>query len=361
LSGHYASARTLVEGASDSQATYGELVALVDHMLSPEELFTDQGKMSTYPSSQERLNDQFVGALPGGKRKIDTFLHGMKSRYLRASSENDAHFQDDLMFAAWRWHRLAVTLAIDAEESLFAALVANAISDHYLQDSFAPGHVVAARDNSHDTFALALHDQANAAGADYYIDREHWPELREILEDFVHPNRARYSLEQDGLDQLRQDPSFVRCFGDGLLKRGSAQYALMLLVEVRSILDVLESFESRTATNHLSEFEWLPSEGRRRGGLPWSNVTRGPIARTRYGGFGNQVDEQGRLTDEGDLTAIATDIGTVLGVSVGYESFLTREGGGRATASLEFVRKFAVSGSPNYVRDAFGEPLHGVN
>lgn len=63
-------------------------------------------------------------------------------------------------------------LAIDlrtCEENLFATLLLNAISDHYLQDSFAPGHIATLRVRLTDLAATAYHDKRNRRGLDVTV------------------------------------------------------------------------------------------------------------------------------------------------------------------------------------------------
>ena len=89
------------------------------------------------------------------------------------------------------------------------ALVNSALSDHFLNDFFAPGHITTPRENSHDTVALAMHDWANRAGTCSEIDAEHWSELDRLLRFFEQGNYQILDAEID--DYKLADRNLTMC------------------------------------------------------------------------------------------------------------------------------------------------------
>ena len=151
----------------------------------------------------------------------------------------------------------------------------NAISDHYLHDFFAPGHVVTPRDIMNDVPATALHDRANVTGMRFQPAGA----VHQLLEIFAFvckgqlswtqtrartcPNLPPELLVKKGLsDELAEQEAAARILmnfsserpesillrGDGRLWEGSeqalAQRLWMLAINIRSILDVIEARDS---------------------------------------------------------------------------------------------------------------------
>ena len=215
-------------------------------------------------------------------------------------------------------HRSAMDEARDGR--IFHALVYNAMSDHYLNDFFAPGHVTTQRENSHDMVSLAMHDWANRAGACFKIE---WStELGEVLDFLDHydlellaeiredveladanlsecGNTSVFSvkgLNQEELQQatiasLRDSHDTIYLKGDGRLLRNPRQKLFILLVQVRSIVEVIESYlecrEEHACRDPLlavTHYEWSDSFDK--------DKVLAPTARIRYGEYDiNKRDE----------------------------------------------------------------------
>src|SRR5258706_12729455 len=111
----------------DKRLTSGEVVQCVDYFLFPEKILVRISK----PSSE------FLEPL-----RADCSKEGIA--FFQATHANHAHFQQDLLTSLDLWHRMAISLGRDGNYG--AGLWMNAISDHYLHDMFAPGHIATPRD-----------------------------------------------------------------------------------------------------------------------------------------------------------------------------------------------------------------------
>ena len=245
--------------AADDDLSYGKINQVVDYMHYPEMVFVT----GPYWRTEKMLNEHVSELLT---RNLDRFA---LFDYLSASSHNERHFQFDMMKSMDMLHRSAIGEARDGR--IFHALVYNALSDHYLNDFFAPGHVTTQRENSHDMVSLAMHDWSNRAGACFEITR--WEEFEEVLdflvdqehelvaeigEDVELANRnlkecgntsvfsveglSREKLQDATIASLRESHDTVYLKGDGRLLRNPRQKLFILLVQVRSIAEVIESY-----------------------------------------------------------------------------------------------------------------------
>jgi hypothetical protein len=187
------------------------------------------------------------------------------------------------------------------------------------------------RENSHDAIALGMHDTANRLGADFRIDGEHFdadllPVLRFIMR---HHNLAEgnYSFTLDGegpddeaLDRLLADferqHASLRLYGDDLLRQHPRQQLLMLLLQVRGLLDVLDRCEGLCGRNSLNEFIWHEYD-ERTPELP-------PRAGIRHGEY---VLDASQLSQSSDVFIL----------SVGGEAPLSEFGSSRLVVSTELV------------------------
>ncbi len=221
-------------------------------------------------------------------------------RYLQATHSNHAHFQENLLMSMRLWHLTAVALATQ-ESNYHGALLTNAIADHYLQDFFAPGHIVTPRDRLSDLQATAGHDLGNAMGALFWPTLT--PRLRQVL-DFLCPEPGagdcaenpmldmalRHPERHIRIDQLPRSAATLRA-GRSVLLRGDGrldgpeqapQRLLMLLAQVSSILDVVEG------KNHLRRAEFDYALGR---GEPFARVDFGQYEFQAHGtAYASRVD-----------------------------------------------------------------------
>ena len=275
-----------VRAASSSLAnkkaefSYGIINELVDYMHYPEQIFEHFNYDISYPSSNmaegpEHLNRHVLSIRENRLSRLALF------DYLSASSHNERHFQDALMQTMHYLHKSAVT---DAQKGhIYNALVKNALSDHYLNDFFAPGHITTARENSHDTVALAMHDRANKAGSCFLIDNAYWQELEPILsfiktarhQSYINGNTEKEidtiianlrecdsniretdnikeiltskgansrEFQQSIIDFISENHTTVYLQGDGHLYLNPVQQLFMILVQVKSISEVMQAY-----------------------------------------------------------------------------------------------------------------------
>jgi hypothetical protein len=244
----------------DDFQLYGQISRCVDYFLFPEKIFA----FGWRSRDRGRYVDVGENVFPDSKSSasLTALVKSCEGSlaYFQASHGNHAHFQYDLLASLRTYHTLAIAVANDEEEDdVFAGLMINAIADHYLQDLFAPGHVVTARDRLTDLPATAVHDLANNLGAIFRPD----PAFVTPFLAFLCGTTAA-SLDSQGgaackgrgrngvfdslkivdpvtaIDQiLKRKTVVVR--GDGHLMdpRQEAQRLLLLAVEMRSILDVI--------------------------------------------------------------------------------------------------------------------------
>lgn len=286
-------------GGNEKLLSYGEITEVVDFLHYPQQVLD----ANLYPLSKKSLNQHAKEVLD---KKDDVLFD-----YLSASSHNERHFQEDLMKSLDILHIAAINEA--RTRNIFRALVLSALSDHYLNDFFAPGHITTQRENSHDTVAMAMHDWANRAGTCLKINSGTWSELDSYLkfierrkdyvlfdeiDDFELANdNLRMCGNTTNLDltdlkvsefqrpiilNLTSSHDQIYLKGDGRLHRNPKQKLFMLLVQVQSISEVIGSYINcpktpacQDPTNSTTKYEWL---GTYRGGK-----VEPPEARIRYG------------------------------------------------------------------------------
>jgi len=323
--GEFQSVRTQLLGAgagcalsrgSDASTlgfSYGKITAMADFVIDPGEAIRAPGQPFGIPNSAADLNSGIFGAPSSA---TSNFALGIRRRlsgdFMRATNQNASHFQAAALAEHTRWHDFAVSAAGQPGGSLFGALVMNALADHYLQDVFAPGHIITPRENFPDSVAWAWHDRYNDIGLPVVV--EHFSELQPIL-DVLAMNASRYgtafaaigvssqqSAREDdlrsalrtlpaldettcdkhdphapraGVDMQGLDSSgpFVCLHGDGKLAGYPAQKLLMLAVQVQGILDVLRSHVDGR-TNHFDRFYWCSQMQSRHAHKPARQLTQ---------------------------------------------------------------------------------------
>lgn len=274
------------QAGDPNRVSYGRVVRCVDAYLTPEKLIARR--------EIRLIGDQPAprnGVLPDGRQQFANDLAIACTDDLRnlqatqAAHSNHAHFQAELVASQNLYHRLAIGLARDGR--LFSALFMNAVSDHYLHDFFAPGHIGTFRSHMSDIYANAMHDSINHSGATLSIDagalddlleslRQSDPELSEVVrrrlrcvptpglsdrvlrppaadvcvddapdrhEDWTRPYRTLGELLRAELPRgLQKHAQQIELRGDNQLWRPSQrrQLLLMLALQLRSIREVLE-------------------------------------------------------------------------------------------------------------------------
>jgi hypothetical protein len=262
--------------------SYGDLVRLVDHIPYPYKLLdAPRATLSDgIPTSFSQLNQYVLREGTGY----------MTSNLAKATANNELHFQLAAISAMTTLHRKAIELV--RTDKLFAALATNALADHFLHDFFAPGHITVNRDNSHDAIALGMHDTSNRAGASFRIDQGRWDSDLAPLLDFIADNhrmdRGAYSLALNGegemsaeqfsglVAEFKREHQRIHLYGDDLLHKHPRQQLLMLLINVRSLLDVLEPCAlAPCRENSLNEFLWQDDDDRDKVNQPMAGIAYG--------------------------------------------------------------------------------------
>lgn len=234
---------------------YGDIVRLVDYMRDNYAMTHGRKTKNGWPRSPDETNLRY---LQGLSSKNTSFLQALHS--------NHDHFQDRAMYSFWFWHDQATKVA--SEGNLWGGLLLNAYSDHFLQDFFAPGHVTSPRDdNSHDLWALTVHDSYNSKGMIYHVRQpSQCHSALGALLDFVRsgsvdfgPNpRQTLTIIPSLIEQFLKtsDEAFIHCLGDGLLKDEPGQIVLITAYSIQSISDVVSSFLNQAPVNSFQKYTW---------------------------------------------------------------------------------------------------------
>jgi len=255
----------------------GRLTRAVDRVIRPEGLV---------PSARLHLDGDYDLEAPGRCDPPTTLSTDTVERALRRHQDTDELFR----FAAcraekkveqfWNWrpavhenaghfeacaaarynalHALALGLAAEGSEEPFVALAAEAVALHFLQDSFAPGHLLTPRSGSVDILARGMHNGFNRCGAPIFVADERLAEpaaaLSRVLTDrpteLVKRALEDLSLSVDDLAAQHRPcaSKSIRChtealegacfYGDGKLA-GSRQALDLVLLSAASIRQVL--------------------------------------------------------------------------------------------------------------------------
>ena len=280
---------------TEEKISYGDVTGCVDFFLTPEKLMAGR-ETSLYKPKKKlaKFGEDAIHLFPEQRGDLD--LSVSKRCYDspfnfegdRAAHVNHAHFQSELVLSQRKMHLLAISLRV-FEGNLFGALTANAISDHYLQDSMAPGHITAWRSRLTDVAANAHHDKRNRDGIQVDIDTKILAQMNAISIDGVDSTiieklleRASDKTNEDSSQSVRdyfltsgqkgredlcnkkncsqlttgEQLAYIKAIGDELLRLNNfkmkgddflwdesqkIQRLLVLVMNVRSILDVLQS------------------------------------------------------------------------------------------------------------------------
>lgn len=375
--------------------SYGTVVACVDYFMTTEKLMAGrENKLITSPERHERTEPLFQNRYeaprlyPQRRSELDLDdVHRcddslMNLEGMRAGHVNHNHFQADLLMAQRNNHLLALAINV-LDTNVFSSLLANAASDHYLQDAFAPGHIISWRSRLTDTVANAQHDLINRAGVVAKFDplavggapfiHQVYAALSEerAREYFFVPRddaRLKYkhncridcrtestNADLDALAALvtefeRGIKVSIKMKGDGEAwqRTSDQQRFAMLLTQVRSILDVLESAESHTLKDSFQNTEWdwhevnrhNPIDPIRESGWLPSNLsaTMGPI---KYDLFMDQhpntqtVEETPGAGGESRVFVDYSSRDAILGLSLGGEGTAFGDEQSRLNATLD--------------------------
>lgn len=391
--------------------TYGDVVMCVDYFLTPDKLIA--GRESTLISPKP---DKSAGGavredarlFPTNRDQFDIAVQDRCNDKLlnlegaRSGHVNHTHFQAELLVAQRHNHMLALSMRT-MENNLFSALVLNAVSDHFLQDTFAPGHITTWRSRLTDLAANAYHDRVNRKGwparfkkenfnslltmrsasgpefdlavlvadqlrakngageyylqADFFLPRENKECLRSCREgarfdvrtdhaDLL--TKVRHDLDADNVEYL---DVVLRGDGDLWSDQHDAQRFLMLLFQVRSIIDVLQSGTEnanamtfrmvdsfRGSTWH---WEYINESTEKkgllaRGFLPPVRPTS--LIKARVGALDYEMQQEGDLKEtQAKKTLSYRDMDQVFGVSFGADNMTFGDAQTRYVANIETV------------------------
>lgn len=263
------------KGEFRNASTYGHLVSRVDEARSPEDFYgSNLDEMLTSDS------------IPWAH--IRDFSNWITQ--LRAWHENGTHFQSDALDGFERHHDRALELAADGK--LLSALVQNAFADHYLEDQYAPGHIVTPRSTLHDVTSNSLHDQYNRIGLSFRALNT--GVLAELLDWEVIDGELATALEAIGcgapavrgcLQRLEESPLILR--GDGQMADDPRQELFITLIVARSVLDVFEAFAHGSAdgASSFSALGWTSATYLAHGWRSSKATWTVPIATTDFGEY----------------------------------------------------------------------------
>jgi hypothetical protein len=246
-----------------SYLDYGEMVRLVDHVVDPLKTLERRGRLDLFPCTINQLDRDLIARI----------LPEALAEY-RVLTVNDTHFGAELLLNLRFWHRAASEMAASGSNpnrpepcgsgsrdgNLLTALMLNSVSDHFLEDFFAPGHIYTPRFGLHDAVAGAMHDQYNILGTKFRITPGQWGNLRGILDSMTPSMLERIGVSKSQIEEVRQQGLYqLELWGDGDLARSPLQRLFMTLVVARSVLDILESYAQGCVVNNFSEgLTWKP-------------------------------------------------------------------------------------------------------
>jgi hypothetical protein len=229
---------------SPESGAYGVLVSLADYTRDVSEILG---------------NDQNVMGLPHSGQDLDwgeiREIQGNAFSWFEAVHTNDTHFQVAALTTYWHVHDRAKTVA--ANGNLFAAMALEAYADHFLQDFFAPGHVITPRTELVDFASLALHDRTNRRGLDFSFAKGFSAELLKLVQKVenttgscphaIDPDESAFQLTSKDFSTLRAAISegSLRFYGDSKLRKNGAQAAFIIAATADSINEVLLSYTQK--------------------------------------------------------------------------------------------------------------------
>jgi hypothetical protein len=230
--------------------TFGHLVALVDQISGPEAYFASDYEDGALPSGVKDINWRHIDLL-----RRNPFAN------LQALHLNEGHFQDAALLRHLLWHQAAISAA--REKSLGSAVIFEAYADHFLEDFFAPGHIVTPRASSGDMSSIAVHDKYNRRKFVFYVKPQVAQDLVKMLsainEQDLRDVPTELALSAFDLEELRKDLEVgrpVEVMGDGFLKASTKETAFLVLVAARSILDLFENRCRPVQDRSFSGYQW---------------------------------------------------------------------------------------------------------
>lgn len=161
---------------------------------------------------------------------------------IMASKYNEDHFQGKTLTKFREYHDLAQLYAIRG--NLAWALVLSAFAAHYLEDFFAPGHVLTPRTEVNNISARALHDILDEGGAEISIKTTE--KLKDYL-DIIKEMKEINGDSEEGVKAIYElKDNYMTIYGDGLLKKTKGQKELMTAEVAKSITAVFKAYKTQT-------------------------------------------------------------------------------------------------------------------
>jgi hypothetical protein len=179
--------------------------------------------------------------------KAKTLLRTRKIMWIdkiMASKYNEDHFQGKTLTRFREFNDLAQLYALRG--NLVWALVLNAFAAHYLEDFFAPGHVLTPRTEVNNISARALHDSWDKEGAQIRI------KTTGKLTDYLDIIKEMNGDAEEGVRAITTlKDNHMRIYGDGLLKKTTGQKELMIAEVAKTITAVFNAYK----THEISKFD----------------------------------------------------------------------------------------------------------
>jgi hypothetical protein len=225
--------------AQNDDMNYGNLTKIVDDATDPSKFIKLYGP---------DVDIHGVNC-PKAKALLKT-LHVTWINSIMASKYNEDHFQGKTLTKFKEFNDLAQLYALKG--NLAWALVLSAFAAHYLEDFFAPGHVLTPRTEVNNISARALHDTLNKEGAEISITSN--AELTEYL-DIIKEMKQMNGDSEPGLKALSAlNGEYMTIFGDSLMKNSPGQKELMIAEVAKTITAVFKAYKTHTLTTFDSDY-----------------------------------------------------------------------------------------------------------
>ena len=169
---------------------------------------------------------------------------------IMASKYNEDHFQGKTLTKFREFNDLAQLYALRG--NLVWALVLNAFAAHYLEDFFAPGHVLTPRTEVNNISARALHDRLDDEGADIRITST--GKLTEYLEILKEMKDINGDAEAGVQALAALGDGTLRIYGDGLVKKTPGQKELMIAEVAKTITAVFKAYKTQRVSTFDADF-----------------------------------------------------------------------------------------------------------
>jgi hypothetical protein len=228
--------KLITDEAVERNQSFGDLVAFADYVKDASPIFDAPDHHYPGPSAHAKIDWQHLEE-----------LRSERLRFLQAATINENHFQTLARVTHLLNHSAAIAEARD--HHWMRSLLLEAYALHFIEDSFAPGHIATARGGIADFVAMGIHDKYNARGLQFRFDAN--AELLSIAR-FVSESKTDFEPKQatadeprldiaafDQLEQAMTDGQTVTFVGDSRLRMQPVQAAFIAAVAALSLSEVL--------------------------------------------------------------------------------------------------------------------------